>query len=284
MKTLEEFPEIFRQWDGEKNDAEIPERISSSSHRRVWWKCEKGHEWQAQISSRTRGSGCPVCSNRRALSGENDLESMYPDLAKQWNVSKNGSLDPKSIVAGSHTKVWWICEKGHEWQATVLSRSRGAGCPVCAGKRVISGENDLASVFPLIAEEWHPTKNGGLSPDKVTPFSNRRVWWMCEKGHEYRAAVSHRTQERSNCPYCKGRKVLAGFNDLATKEPLIAAQWYSELNGALTPQMVTAASHKKVWWQCSDGHVWKATIASRTGTKKSGCPVCAGKVKIKKYS
>ena len=51
------------------------------------------------------------------------------------------------------------------------------------------------------------------------------------------------------------------------------------LNGALTPQMVTAGSHKKIWWRCPENHVWKAVVYSRTGPKRCGCPVCAGKAK-----
>jgi hypothetical protein len=101
---------------------------------------------------------------------------------------------------------------------------------------------------------------------------------VCDKGHEYYTVIAHRAQNASGCPYCSGRKVLAGFNDLATIKPKIAEQWHPELNGDLTPQMVTIGSHKKVWWQCADGHVWKAIIYSRTGARKSGCPVCSGKV------
>ena len=82
----------------------------------------------------------------------------------------------------------------------------------------------------------------------------------------------------SCCPYCTGKKVLPGFNDLATLEPKIAA-WHPTLNGTLTPEMVTLGSHRKVWWQCPEGHVWKAVVYSRAGPQKCGCPVCAGKVK-----
>ena len=71
--------------------------------------------------------------------------------------------------------------------------------------------------------------------------------------------------------------MLTGFNDLATREPLLAKQWHPKLNGSLTPEMVTPGSHRKVWWQCPDGHVWRAVIYSRSGPKRSGCPVCAGR-------
>ena len=88
-----------------------------------------------------------------------------------------------------------------------------------------------------------------------------------------------RTVNGSGCPYCAGRKALPGFNDLATLEPKVAAQWHPTLNGGLTPSMVTAGSHRKVWWACSAGHAWKAAVYARAGPQKNGCPVCAGKAR-----
>lgn len=184
---------------------------------------------------------------------------------------------PADVLEGSHKYVWWKCQNGHSWRARILSRSRGAGCPVCTGKAVMSGENDLATLFPDIAAQWDTERNGSLRPDQITSFSNRKVWWRCTFGHEWQAIVAARAVENSGCPYCAGRRVLAGFNDLATLHPKIAAQWDSTLNSGLTPEMVTPGSHKRVWWKCAEGHVWKTAIYSRTGKQKCGCPVCAGK-------
>ena len=158
----------------------------------------------------------------------------------------------------------------------ISSRAQGSGCPVCAGKKIIPGENDLASQYPAIAKEWHPTKNGTLTPDHIAPASNRKVWWICDKGHEHQAVVSTRTQRNGGCPYCANKRVLPGFNDLATKYPEIAAQWHPTMNGSLTPDHVLPGSRKKVWWQCRSGHVWQAVVYSRTGNQLSGCPVCSG--------
>jgi len=144
---------------------------------------------------------------------------------------------------------------------------------------VMPGENDLATLFPDIAAQWDTERNESLRPDQVTSFSNRKVWWRCTLGHEWQAVVAARVVENSGCPYCAGRRVLAGFNDLATLHPKIAAQWDDTLNGTLTPEMVTPGSHKRVWWRCSEGHVWRAAVYSRTGKQKCGCPVCAGKTK-----
>ena len=105
-------------------------------------------------------SGCPVCANRMVLAGVNDLATINPELARQWHPTKNGDLTPRDVLAGSRRKVWWICDQGHEWQADVSSRNHGTGCPVCAGKKVISGENDFAQPVsrarPSVApdEKW----------------------------------------------------------------------------------------------------------------------------------
>ena len=285
-ETLEKFcraagrEELLSQWDIPANLPLMPENITHGSKRKIWWRCEKGHRWQAAVYTRTGSeSGCPVCAGKLPLAGETDLASRYPNLAKEWHPSRNGSLTPENIPPGTSRRVWWQCKHGHIWRASVASRtSGGSGCPVCAGKTVVLGENDLASRFPALAAQWHPTQNGSLTPEQVTASSNRKVWWICEEGHAYQAVVASRTTGGSGCPYCAGRKVLPGFNDLASREPLLAKQWHPTLNGTLTPEMVTLGSHRKVWWICSAGHVWKAVIYSRTGPRKCGCPVCAGVV------
>lgn len=270
-------PEVAMQWHPTKNGVLTPARVLPGSHRSVWWQCDQGHEWKALVKSRAEGSGCPVCTNRVVIPGENDLQTTAPELAKQWHPEKNGALTPDQVLGGSSRKVWWRCQRGHEWQAEIHSRVMGSGCPVCAGKVILAGENDLESYSPELARQWVREKNGMLTPDQVSVYSNKRVWWRCEKGHEWQSAVSARTSRQSGCPYCGNRKVLAGFNDLKTVQPLVAAQWHPTRNGALEPEMVLPGSSMKVWWQCTDGHEWKSVIYSRTGARKCGCPVCAGK-------
>ena len=270
------YPNLVAEWHPTKNGDLRPENVTIGTHRIVWWMCDKGHEWQAQVKSRVNGSGCPICANRIVVSGVNDLASQYPELARQWHPTKNGDLTPDQVSPGTRRKVWWICDKGHEYQSSVSSRTHGSGCPVCAGKKIIPGENDFASQYPELARQWHPTKNGSLRPDQVTPSSNKKVWWICDKGHEYQAVIASRTQRHGDCPYCRNVKVLPGFNDLATKYPEIAAEWHPTKNGALTPDQVLPGSRRKVWWQCKNGHVWESVIYSRTGSQSSGCPVCTG--------
>ncbi len=224
--------------------------------------CVKG------LHSRTDCSAC---------TGSGSLIDLYPELAALWHPERNGALTPRDIPAGSHKKVWWRCGEGHDWQAAVYSLTMaGSACPYCAGKLPILGKTDLTTTHPALAKEWNRERNGALTPRDVSQGSERAVWWRCGLGHSYRAQVFSRAAG-TGCPYCAGRRVLPGFNDLAATDPRTAEQWYQPLNGALTPRQVSRGSHKKVWWCCGEGHVWQAAVFSRT--RGSGCPVCAGRVR-----
>ena len=129
--------ELMAEWNWEKNN-ELgfdPKLLSVGSGKRVWWRCQIGHEWQTAIDHRNRGKGCPYCSGRNAIIGENDLQTINPVLAKEWNYEKNNGLTPTNVTPGSGKKVWWKCSKGHEWQATIASRNKGSGCPQCAKEK-----------------------------------------------------------------------------------------------------------------------------------------------------
>lgn len=272
------FPNLVKQWHTERNGDLTPSQVMPGSHVPVWWRCEKGHEWRAAIKSRAGGTGCPYCSNRKIIVGVNDLATTHPQLAQEWHTEKNYPLTPQQVVQGNVRKVWWKCSAGHEWQAQIAPRAAGNGCPYCSNKKIIPGENDLASGNPFVASQWLQEKNGTLTPEQVSPYSNKRVWWRCSLGHEWQNTIASRVKSGNGCPVCAGKIVLPGFNDLKSQMPEIAKDWHSELNGKLTAEMVTVGSSQRVWWQCPYGHVWKAQIASRTGKTKSGCPACAGKV------
>ena len=274
--TDEQRLDLLSEWNSEKNTSRTPETVSYGSHWRAWWRCEAGHEWQAAVYSRWEGRGCPYCSGLKVLKGVNDFASLFPELALQWHPTKNGVIRPEDVTAKSTKVVWWLCEKGHEWKTSVCGRSKGHGCPVCNNRSLLPGYNDLATANPALAAQWHPVKNGVLSATQVFPGSKKRVWWQCEKGHEWQAVINDRMHSGCGCPYCANKQILTGFNDLATTEPEISAQWDGELNGRLTPQMLSKGSGKKVWWRCANGHVWRAAVYSRTGIERTGCPICAG--------
>lgn len=207
---------LLREWDTARNAPLTPQAVTYGSHTPVWWRCENGHEWEAVVYTRTHGSGCPFCAGKKAQAGFNDLATQYPELARQWDYTKNIPVLPADVTTGSHRLVWWKCEKGHSWRASVRSRVSGNGCPVCAGRQLLAGENDLATRFPELAQEWDRQKNGTLTPESAIPGSSRRVWWHCKAGHSWFASISSRAYRNSGCPVCTGKLVLPGFNDLAS--------------------------------------------------------------------
>ena len=134
-------------------------------------------------------------------------------------------------------------------------------------------ENSLTQKHPDLAKEWHPTKNGKLTPDMFTPGSQEKVWWVCKYGHEWKAKISHRCSG-SGCPTCANRRVEAGFNDLASINKKLTEEWNFEKNMPLLPSQVTAGSGRKVWWKCTVcGHEWQAYVCDRN--RGMGCPECA---------
>ena len=177
---------------------------------------------------------------------KNSLEIMFPEVAKQWST-RNFPLLPKDVSYGSNKKVWWRGECGHEWQASPHSRTgkNSPGCPYCSGNRVLAGFNDFASRFPEIAAEWSE-KNYPLRPDEVTAFSNKKAWWKGKCGHEWYALISSRS-DGHGCPYCEDHKLLKGFNDFASQYPQLAKEW-SEKN-KVGADAVTSSKAGLFWWQ-----------------------------------
>ena len=276
--------QLMAEWDWEKNKAIDPSNLMLGSGKKVWWKCKEGHSWEEKPNNRTSGNkyGCPYCSNHRVLSGFNDLSTTHPNLALEWHPTKNGNLAPNQITYGSSKKVWWKCSNGHEWQAAIHSRHSGHGCPYCAGRIAIKGQNDLLTINPILAKEWDWDKNTDVDPYAISWKSDIKAWWRCSVcGHSWETAVKNRSNG-SSCPKCAKATRLQTFNkklvhrqsSLAEKNPDLARQWLFSKNGKLTPHDVTSNSGKKVWWKCSQGHEWQATITDRNnGTK---CPYCAG--------
>ena len=254
-------PELAKQavgWD--------PSTVTRGSDRKRLWKCNLGHEWDATVSSRVGGAGCPVCVGRKILVGFNDLAFRNPTLAAQafdW--------DPSTVTPNTHTKKLWQCPLGHKWEAAVSQRSSGTSCPICSGHKVLIGFNDLATVNPTLAAEavnWDPAT--------ITQYSSSVKLWRCEFGHKWKALVSDRSAGHG-CPICSGNKVLKGFNDLASISPLVATQAFG-----WDPSTVTKSSMAKKDWLCEQGHKYKATIATRY--QGHGCSICTGQEVLKGFN
>lgn len=145
-------------------------------------------------------------------------------------------------------------------------------------KGAIEYKDSLEYLHPELAEEWDYEKNGDLDPSEVKITSNRRIYWRCKKhGHSWEATITNRVNNNTGCPYCSNRKVLKGYNDLATTHPELAKEWDVEKNEELKATDIVVGSNEMIWWRCGRcNHSWQAAPAKRH-YKTSGCPVCAGR-------
>ena len=192
--------DIAKQWDYERNGKLTPRDVTCCSGKVVYWFCESGHSWPARISDRYSGSGCPYCSGRKVCK-DNCLAELRPDLLMEWDTVKNGGLTPYDVTVSSSKKVWWLCSNGHGWRAFVYNRLAGKGCPYCSNN-LVCGSNCIVNTHKVLVREWHPTKNGKLTPNDVTHGSEKKVWWLCSKcGNEWKSFVYHRTKGHG-CPQC----------------------------------------------------------------------------------
>jgi hypothetical protein len=256
LKT--KFPEIAAQAHGWETST-----VSSQSAKKLEWICIEGHVWSATVGSRTvGGNGCPVCANKITVTGINDLKTLYPEVALEafgW--------DPSTVNPGSNVKRQWTCKLGHVWQAQVATRTqRGYGCPVCSHHQLLKGFNDLATTHPEVAAEAY-----GWDPTSVVGGTHSIKLWQCKHGHTYESQVQHR-RRGVGCPYCANKKLLVGFNDLATTHPQLAVQAHG-----WDPISVISGTHTKKTWRCDQGHSWETSPKKRAFGVMNSCPICANK-------
>ena len=203
---LSEFPELAEEFHPNKNDPLTPNSIAPQSNKKIWWIGKCGHEWQATVTNRThRKSGCPFCAGKKPIVGQTDLATVFPSISSEWDYAKNEPISPHDVTPFCGKKVWWRCINGHSWETSISSRtSHNYGCPYCAGRRAIIGETDFATTMPSLLPEWNYKKNKeqfDLTPESVTAKSNKTVWWVCSRGHEWLAPIYRRTNGHG-CPYC----------------------------------------------------------------------------------
>lgn len=291
-KYVVDDAQLMAEWDWEKNDklGLDPNRIALNSHKKAWWICSKGHNYETVISSKHKGSKCIVCLNRKIVIGINDLATINPQLAQEWNYTLNGDLEPSMVAPSANKNVWWTCPNGHDYQATINHRSNGNGCPYCAGKRVLIGFNDLATQHPNLISDWD-YDNNQKSPSEYTSHSNEKVFWKCNIcGHGWITSITNRVNG-TGCPECskfiRGKKhtesIIKSKGSLKDNYPLIALEWHFEKNAPLLPEDAVSGSIQKVWWKCSKcGYDWIMSISKRI-SRGSGCPNCRNEKFSKNY-
>jgi hypothetical protein len=258
-------PELAKEafgWD--------PTSVTAGSGKKLQWRCPYGHQYLSTPFKRSSGQGCPICSGRQLLVGFNDLATTHPEIAKEAH-----GWSPTAVSKGSEKKYLWKCSSNHIYEATVHSRtSKYSGCPFCSGQKVLAGFNDLNTLHPELA-----LQAVGWDPKEIFFRSNRKLQWKCGEGHEWKVSPSSRVFHNSGCPYCSGKRILSGFNDLKTLHPKLALQ-----ADGWDPALVSPNSHKAMSWKCSCGYQWSTSPNKRLSNLKRSsrtefdCPSCNGKV------
>lgn len=190
-------PSFAKEWHPVLNGIVTPSDISKRNKKSVWWMCGKGHEWKQSIISRIKKSKCPFCVIEES---DNSFGKHFPELIHEWHTEKNGQLTPFNVTRQSNKLVWWKCVKGHEWETAVYSRS-SSGCPYCR-RSLITSERSLFYRAPDLAKQWHPQKNGDWTVHNTLYGSDRKIWWLCQCGHEWEAKIHNRMIHRK-CPVCR---------------------------------------------------------------------------------
>ena len=272
-------PNLEEIWDKDSNTID-PSKINRGSYSKAFWKCKTcGRTWVKSVRQTVMHPKCPYCSGRKlAPDGGNSLANAHPEVVDEWNIIRNG-CDPHEIPKNQlmYNNVWWKCKTcGKSWKKQLRYYiDYGSSCPYCNGKILAPGMNDLKTLHPEAASAWDNDRNDGLSPSGVLPSDPREVYWKCKNGHSWTDAIVNEVNGgyTAGCPYCKNKKLLVGFNDLATVRPDLASEWDRDKN-ALTPEDVMVNSREQIWWKCAKGHEWKCSVTARAYEHSGGCAKC----------
>lgn len=277
-------PDLAEELVDELNNGLTKHTIGTGRTSNVWWRCrERGHLFDASPANRCakNGSGCRYCQGLEAYRGENDLATLHPELCKELSVRQEVGFEPKSLLEGSSQKVLWVCRENpkHVYPMSPYERIKlNSGCSFCAGKRVLPGDNDLATLRPELALEWDLEANFPWTPNQFTEHSNKEFFWICtlNQAHKWPAKITTRSKGHG-CPICA--RVMRGRNDLETRvrgetsKSHLLTEW-SETNSKV-PSEVAFSSNDNYKWTCTRGHLdYEASPANRWFCR-TGCPTCA---------
>ncbi len=275
-------PDLIKEWS--PNNEYLPETYQKASGDYVLWICPNCRgEYSSKIQTRAIGDdSCPFCKGIRVLKGFNDFATTHPELVAEW--SDNNTLPAYTFFKSSYESVLWNCPRcGGEYRAQIREREVGDdACPYCRGKHVLKGFNDLVTTHPELVAEWSP--NNESSPEEYYKAASAYALWNCPRcGGEYRAQIREREAGDDACPYCIGKRVLKGFNDLVTTHPELVEEWAFPENALLgiRPDSVMKSDMRKVWWRCNDcKRKYYMSIRERLLKEKRGfttCTYCRGR-------
>ena len=266
----ERHPEL-KKFCCEDNDIPFENLLVSDDTPRKWI-CEHGHSFEDPTTYiEDRGFRCPVCKNSQVLFGYNDLQTLYPEIAKNYDEAKNGNKACE-MIANTNILVWWKCEHGHSYQRTIKREIDIDGrCPICNNTRVQQGVNDLATIYPEIVPLWDYEAND-KKPSEVLATPDNYYSFVCEKGHHFKARVRELVENGFKCQICDNTKLDPEVNSLKALKPELAKEWSPKNQGS--PERTRPDSTSTVLWVCPvcGSEYWTKICTREVGD--DSCPVC----------
>ena len=221
-----------------------------------------------------------ITQNKKEKPTKNNKTNNLPlSLVLSWSQENNMHIE--EVKRNSLYTAKWICPIcGGTYKKSVRTKKEdNSDCPYCNNSRLLAGYNDLASTHPSLAKQWSPTNN--FKPTQVMRRFIFEAYWICPVCHgEYKQFINEKTEDNSDCPYCKNKIPLAGFNDLVTTHPKLA-KLLSTKNLLNAHQIVYNPNqntfYDKFIWICPVCHSeYKKALNEKT-EDNSDCPYCSNR-------
>lgn len=273
-------PEVAQMWSVYNDDKILDKRIGACE--KAWWYCEKYkcHYEKSIYTKINNPEKCSVCNGSAVFPGYNDLETIRPDIAKEW--SPDNALSPREVKYTSTKKVKWICRvnKNHTWETRISHRTyANSGCPECnmekfkrpEATRINDVEDDMLKFFQYSDDDE-------INPKRISPTP---ATWQCNKNHVWK--VSPRFFK--GCPFCKGENII--YNGITYPLPKISLTKYPKAlalystDNDIPPYLISYNSKRKVKWKCTNGHTWVTYVYTVVNNTRKGMhcyPKCANQV------
>lgn len=266
-------PDLVEEWNWDKN-IKSPKEVGLGSHGKIHWKCKNGHEYQASIDNRTRrGDGCPFCYGRYATP-ENNFALVFPEKAKDWHPTKNGTKTPYDYKPTSNlNECWWVCgDCSNEYMCSCYVKSRQNGCSKCNGKE-LTEKNTILAKSNITLQYWDYEKNE-LLPEQVHHGSNKKMHFKCQDcKHEWQIPVHSMNMRKYGCVKC-ANLIVHEKNNFKHNYPKLTVFWDYDKNDKL-PSEIFPKTSKQFFFKCASGHSFSRSVNSFIKSNGS-CPICFG--------
>ena len=252
-----------------------PYTVTEKSRKNVKWICRNNpkHTWKTTFNARANGQGgCAIC---RDYNYAITFAELFPEYEKYYDKSKN-NRPFHSLAAKSNDTVWWICDKGHSFLRSVcyLNVAGKFRCPVCTGRTIVAGENDLMSEYPELYDIWDYAKNEA-DPTMLSPKANVKYNFTCSKGHSYATYLNTLIDHNFRCFVCDNVIVQEGVNSLLDTNFELCRE-ISENEPRKSTEFIKSSAYSMLWKCPECSGEYHAEIREREVGDDS-CPYCNGR-------